>query len=818
MPTKKLAISPDFYFIPQPRKMVLQSGRIKLNDEWTVCLESVDESERFTVDLVAEEAADFLSRKWMVSSGPARKAAKRVVFSSCSPDPTKPALFNEQGYYLTVEPNLIGISAPTRLGRFYGAQTLRQIIRTSVSKIIPCLTITDWPEMKWRGISDDISRGQVSQLADFLYLIKELAYYKINMFQPYIEDTFRYNTEPDIGRARGAITKAEMAAMADTAYAFHIEFCPVMECMGHQERALALPQLRKYAERQDETMMPWSFDLVSKEAMKFIHSLMDEMIEATPHSQFFHAGCDESFDIGEGPSLAKVEKQGEGKVFADCINQIYQNATVKHGRTLMYYGDMILNHPEALKHLPSDAIIVDWHYIPQEDYPSVRKIKEAGFSNIIVSPGIASWSRFYPNHAVGFANVANFVKVGKREGAIGCVTSSWGDNGAENLRENNLLAYAYSAAVTWEEKEESNPARFMKKWVSNYYGIDPQSKTGKLLHQIEMALGFLPDGLNDYTPWHLFHSAVKVTPVDEKLKPVLSDFLKSINRLLDLMPSFNEIELPLNETHLYSLQHTAKRYAYLADKALTLDQIHDVLSVKSSEEPDPLFIMSELIHLQDQLLDIYGEYPRLWLMSNKFEGLDFNLRRMILQIQDYQHLIDRLQSGILPSIKEPAITWLWHPVTKERPKWRELHGRFYFIRPLEIKKTVASAILKGWGLEDFHAWVNGTKVLSCEQTDRVPMANVASWLKKGTNVLAVSEVNNLPARRAWTLELVLKYTDGTEERITGDKLWKSSKVYQPDWFKKLPKASDKNWLPAEIVGKGYELMGTFMIHWPEDVI
>ena len=109
------------------------------------------------------------------------------------------------------------------------------------------MRIKDWPSLKWRGISDDISRGQVSMAEDFKNIIRELAFYKKNLYQPYIEDMFAFDSSPQVGRARGAITKSEMAEMVAEAKKYHVTLVPVFECLGHQDRLLSLPENRQYA-------------------------------------------------------------------------------------------------------------------------------------------------------------------------------------------------------------------------------------------------------------------------------------------------------------------------------------------------------------------------------------------------------------------------------------------------------------------------------------------------------------------------------------------------------------------------------------------
>ncbi len=46
--------------------------------------------------------------------------------------------------------------------------SLVQLLDKTVTKELPTLEIVDWPDMELRGISDDISRGQVSKSQKFL--------------------------------------------------------------------------------------------------------------------------------------------------------------------------------------------------------------------------------------------------------------------------------------------------------------------------------------------------------------------------------------------------------------------------------------------------------------------------------------------------------------------------------------------------------------------------------------------------------------------------------------------------------------------------
>ena len=70
---------------------------------------------------------------------------------------------DDEGYLLRISKNKIEIKAHTPKGNYYAAMSLIQMLEKANGKL-PCVEIIDWPDMKMRGISDDISRGQVSNL------------------------------------------------------------------------------------------------------------------------------------------------------------------------------------------------------------------------------------------------------------------------------------------------------------------------------------------------------------------------------------------------------------------------------------------------------------------------------------------------------------------------------------------------------------------------------------------------------------------------------------------------------------------------------
>jgi len=121
----------------------------------------------------------------------------------------------------------LAVIAETSAGLFYGAQTVKQLVRGSgkdTTLLIP--TIRDWPAMAHRGLSDDWSRGPLPTM-DFLKReIRTLAAYKYNIFSPYFEHTFAYASSPVAAFPGGAMTPDEARELVAYADKYHITILP----------------------------------------------------------------------------------------------------------------------------------------------------------------------------------------------------------------------------------------------------------------------------------------------------------------------------------------------------------------------------------------------------------------------------------------------------------------------------------------------------------------------------------------------------------------------------------------------------------------
>lgn len=112
-----------------------------------------------------------------------------------------------EDYTLKITEDRIVLAAEGIEGAFYGIQTLRQIFTHDK---IPCLYIEDRPDFSYRGFYQDITRGRVPKLEWLKQLVDQMAYYKLNSLQLYVEHTFAFQEFADSIENTGYLSAEEI--------------------------------------------------------------------------------------------------------------------------------------------------------------------------------------------------------------------------------------------------------------------------------------------------------------------------------------------------------------------------------------------------------------------------------------------------------------------------------------------------------------------------------------------------------------------------------------------------------------------------------
>ena len=317
------------------------------------------------------------------------------------------------------------------------------------------MEIEDWPDFAVRGVMLDISRDKVPTMRTLRRLVDLLASVKINQLQLYTEHTFAFSGHERVWRGASPMNGRQIETLDRWCTARGIELVPNQNSFGHMERWLKHEPYRRLAETEAPWKSPWgtvrnkptTLNPLDPRSLRLVKSLYDQIL---PHftSRLLNVGCDETFELGQGRSAAACRQRGVGRVYLDYLMKLHQ-AVQRRGRRMMFWSDIIHEHPELIRHLPRDVVPLVWGY--EADHPFAGQcaaIKRCGLA-FYVCPGTSSWCSFSGRTRNAIENLRNAAMAGRRFGASGYLVTDWGDYGHRQYLPASYAAYLYSAALSW---------------------------------------------------------------------------------------------------------------------------------------------------------------------------------------------------------------------------------------------------------------------------------------------------------------------------------------------------------------------------------
>ncbi len=453
------------HLLPQPKEFSVLDGTFSLNADTLVIIPAqASENTFFAARQLQDEVCRAARLTLPIVKAFAPPRSKNVILLACGPEQTAafglepvassaPEAVTAQSYALTITPARITLYANTPTGLFYAIQTLRQLIRlhynpslschpSSQAQTLPALTIRDWPTLPYRGLMLDVSRRKVPTLATLKQLAEELSHYKLNVLQFYTEHTFQFTRHPKIGAGCGSLSNQDILELDSFCRARHVELMPNLQSFGHARNTLLIPEYQHLA----ETELLWTLSPAFEETYTLLDELYADMLPAFT-STTFNVDCDETYDLGQGASKALADEIGVGRVYLNHVLRVRELAA-RYGRRIQVWGDILLHHPELIGELPDDVVLLDWHYHPADEYPTVKVFAEAG-RRFWVCPGVGSWNSIFPRLYGVNVNIRNLVRDGVAAGAEGMLNTDWGDHGHYQPLGLSWYGYVFGAAQGW---------------------------------------------------------------------------------------------------------------------------------------------------------------------------------------------------------------------------------------------------------------------------------------------------------------------------------------------------------------------------------
>jgi hypothetical protein len=394
---------------------------------------------------------------------------------------------HEQGYELTVVDGRVDAIANTIPGLFYAVQTLCQLLE-QVGNELPTLRCRDWPDFPQRGVMLDISRNKVPTLETVLDLVDMLAGWKINQLQLYTEHTFAYRRHPIVWQEASPFTAEEILTLDAYCHDRCIELVPNQNTFGHMHHWLKHPAYQHLAEKADGAQTPWgyynpepfSLSPAVPGSLDLVRDLLDELLPNF-RSRQVNVGGDETYDVGQGMSKELVAEKGKGRVYLEHLLKIYREVQAR-GRTMQFWGDIIMEYPELTHELPRDLIALEWGYEAGHPFGEHGRLFAESGVPFYVCPGTSGWNTLggRTNNAIG--NLQNAAQHGRTHGAVGYLITDWGDNGHMQPLPVSYLGFAVGAALAWAD--EANRGLDVPTALSRFAFRDEAGIMGQLAYDL----------------------------------------------------------------------------------------------------------------------------------------------------------------------------------------------------------------------------------------------------------------------------------------------------------------------------------------------
>jgi len=490
-----LAASPGvskLRLVPFPREVHLSAGGLDLSEPLvletpegtaeTLGRQLTTELKRFGLGAVQVRATAKASRAWRLL----RKGADLSA-------PKPPAGEAGEAYELIVRPEGAACAAAAPAGLYYGLATFCQLVRANrTGRAIPCLTVRDAPALRWRCFQDDLTRGPSSRIGTLRRDVAIGSRLKMNLFTYYMEHQYAFRKHPLIGPKDGSLTPEDLRTLVAFAKARHVDVLGNQQSFGHFSNIL---KHERYAPLRET---PSLLCPVKEASYRLLDDLYSEVAPLLPF-EFFNVCCDETWGLGRGPSKALAKDIGVGGVYVRHIRRVHDLLKDKYRKRMMMWGDIILGHPDHLKDVPKDTIMLTWGYGARKSFEGqIIPFAKSGYE-FFVCPGVSNWSRILPDFGVATTNIHHFVRDGVRHGAMGMLNTAWEDDG-ESLNAPKWHGYAWGAECAWTGSA-TTPEDFNRRIGAVLFGEkgDHFGRAVELLAQTHRLAGM--GGMNNRRFW-----------------------------------------------------------------------------------------------------------------------------------------------------------------------------------------------------------------------------------------------------------------------------------------------------------------------------
>lgn len=490
--------------------------------------------------------------RWQMEAGPRLWNAARSLLPEAEDGYPVRVLHQdlpEDAYRLKLLPEGAEIYSSGETGAFYAMQSLA-MLRSQGSGTVACREIADAPDLSFRGFMLDVTRGRVPTMDNLKSIIRQLARYKINKLQIYIENAFLFEQMKGIAAEGNYLTPEEFRQLDDWCYENYIELIPTFACFGHLYDLLQDPRYRHLAELESyspeyhywpEKMLHHTLDVSNPESIALVQDMLDQVLPLF-RSDTVNICCDETFDLCKG----RNQGMDPAQAYFGFVRQIC-GFVQSRGKRVQMWADIALKYPESIRELGTDVTFLNWDYTAQPEETGAKQLAEGGFPQILC-PGVQSWNVWVPNIPNAEKNITAMAGFARKYHAQGLLNTAWGDYGHVCPWNGSVYGMVVGAEKSWNCTEELPDEAFRRTVSRMEFGVDMDlyAILGEINARDRLMWRVLVYAMTDaeLEPWE------RECGAEENLQAIIEDCRKAEKALaaFPMAPAVNDLLLGVQGT------------------------------------------------------------------------------------------------------------------------------------------------------------------------------------------------------------------------------------------------------------------------------
>lgn len=273
--------------------------------------------------------------------------------------------------------------------------------------------------MQFNGWMLDIAREQSPREETLLDLLERSAAVGYGAVGLYFEHRYAYPSAP-WAAASGAVTPEMAARLVARAKQKQLRLIPFLNTLGHLEGFIRSEGGQWLAEGPGQYSL--QICATRPECIQFARDLVADALQVFD-DEWVHVGGDETKLLGYCPRCAAVVADGgPGRLWGEYYGALCR-WVLEQKRRPAVWGDMLLNHPSAMDHLPRETIIFDWQYFnrPRDTSAIFRK---RGF-DVVCCPSIQTYNSGWCFLDLTQQNIDEHAADARELGALGTLVTTW---------------------------------------------------------------------------------------------------------------------------------------------------------------------------------------------------------------------------------------------------------------------------------------------------------------------------------------------------------------------------------------------------------